>query len=40
MDLRADAFNVFNHPQFSGINNTINFASSTSTTPSQLTPPG
>ena len=33
MDLRADAFNVFNYAQFSGINNTINFASPTSTTP-------
>ncbi len=26
MQLRADAFNVFNHPQFSGINSTLNMA--------------
>jgi hypothetical protein len=34
--LRADAFNVFNHTQFSGINSTINFASPGSTTPTNL----
>jgi hypothetical protein len=33
MELRGDAFNVFNHPQFNGINSTINFASPTSTAP-------
>ncbi len=27
MELRVDAFNVFNHPQFSGINSTVSFAS-------------
>jgi len=26
IELRADAFNVFNHTQFSGINSTLNFA--------------
>lgn len=26
LELRADAFNVFNHTQFSGINSTLNFA--------------
>jgi hypothetical protein len=34
--LRADAFNVFNHTQFSGINSTINFASLTNPTPTNL----
>ena len=29
IELRADAFNVFNHTQFSGINSTINFTSLT-----------
>ena len=33
MELRADVFNAFNHPQFNGINSTINFASPNSTTP-------
>jgi hypothetical protein len=33
MEIRADAFNVFNHPQFNGINNTISFASPTSVSP-------
>jgi len=39
-ELRADAFNVFNHPQFSGINSTINFTGPTSTSaiPSSLFP--
>jgi hypothetical protein len=36
IQLRADAFNVFNHTQFSGINSTINFASPGSTTPTNL----
>jgi hypothetical protein len=31
-ELRADAFNVFNHTQFNGLNATANFASITSTT--------
>ena len=26
MELRADAFNVFNHTQFSGYNATVNFS--------------
>ena len=26
IELRADAFNVFNHTQFSGVNSTLNFA--------------
>jgi hypothetical protein len=40
MELRGDAFNAFNHPQFNGINSTINFASPSSTTavPSSLYP--
>lgn len=33
VELRADAFNAFNHPQFNGINNTLNHASPTSTAP-------
>jgi hypothetical protein len=33
MELRADAFNVFNHAQFNGINSTVSYASPTSTTP-------
>ncbi len=32
-ELRADAFNAFNHTQFTGINSTINFLSPTSTAP-------
>jgi hypothetical protein len=32
MQLRADAFNAFNHTQFSGINATANYSSLTSTT--------
>ncbi|MBV9081845.1 MAG: hypothetical protein JOZ62_04155, partial [Acidobacteriaceae bacterium] len=33
VELRADAFNVFNHPQFNGINSSVSFASPTSTAP-------
>ena len=33
MELRADAFNVFNHPQFNGINSTLSYAGPTSTAP-------
>jgi hypothetical protein len=33
MELRADAFNVFNHAQFNGINSSVSYASPTSTTP-------
>ncbi|MBO0860430.1 MAG: TonB-dependent receptor [Chloracidobacterium sp.] len=36
VQLRADAFNVFNHTQFSGINSTINFSSLTNPTPTNL----
>ncbi|HKX31327.1 MAG TPA: TonB-dependent receptor [Blastocatellia bacterium] len=36
LQLRADAFNVFNHTQFSGINSTLNFRSSTDLTPANL----
>jgi hypothetical protein len=36
LQLRADAFNVFNHTQFSGINSTINFTSLTNSTPTNL----
>jgi carboxypeptidase family protein len=36
LQLRADAFNVFNHTQFSSINNTINFTSLTDSTPTNL----
>jgi carboxypeptidase family protein/TonB-dependent receptor-like protein len=36
LQLRADAFNVFNHTQFSGINSTINFGSPGSSTPTNL----
>jgi hypothetical protein len=32
MQFRADAFNAFNHTQFSGINATANYSSLTSTT--------
>src|SRR5262249_34906615 len=35
-ELRVDAFNVFNHTQFSGINSTLNFASLTNLTPTNL----
>ncbi len=36
IQLRADAFNVFNHTQFSGVNNTINFKSLTDPTVTNL----
>ncbi|HCC58813.1 MAG TPA: hypothetical protein DEQ47_16455 [Solibacterales bacterium] len=36
IQLRADAFNVFNHTQFNGVNNTINFKSLTDPTPTNL----
>src|SRR5215813_5209972 len=36
LQLRADAFNVFNHTQFNGINSTINFTSLTNSTPTNL----
>ena len=36
IQLRADAFNVFNHTQFSGVNSTINFTSLTNSTPTNL----
>jgi hypothetical protein len=36
MQLRADAFNVFNHTQFSGVNSTITYASFTNLTPTNL----
>jgi MFS family permease len=36
LELRLDAFNVFNHTQFSGINSTINFTSITNATPTNL----
>jgi hypothetical protein len=36
LQLRADAFNAFNHTQFSSINSTINFTSLTNSTPTNL----
>ncbi len=36
LQLRADAFNVFNHTQFNGINSTLNFTSITNATPTNL----
>lgn len=36
LQLRADAFNVFNHTQFSGYNSTINFAGLNNPTPTNL----
>jgi hypothetical protein len=36
LQLRADAFNAFNHTQFSAINSTINFTSLTNSTPTNL----
>jgi hypothetical protein len=36
IELRADAFNVFNHTQFNGINSTLSFASLTNLTPNNL----
>jgi hypothetical protein len=35
-DIRVDAFNVFNHAQFNGLENTINFTSLTNATPTNL----
>jgi hypothetical protein len=36
LQFRADAFNAFNHTQFSGINSTVNFASLSNWTPTNL----
>jgi hypothetical protein len=36
LQFRIDAFNVFNHTQFSGINSTLTFASITNPTPTNL----
>ena len=36
LELRFDAFNVFNHPQYSGVNSTLNFRSLTDPTPTNL----
>ena len=36
LQLRCDAFNVFNHTQFSGLNTTINFTSITNPTPTNM----
>jgi hypothetical protein len=36
LQLRGDAFNVFNHTQFSGVNSTITYASLTNLTPTNL----
>jgi hypothetical protein len=36
MELRADAFNVFNQTQFTGVNSTITYASLTNLTPTNL----
>jgi hypothetical protein len=35
-DVRVDAFNIFNHTQFTGVENTINFTSLTNPTPTNL----
>ncbi len=35
-EFRADAFNAFNHPQFQGMNSTLNFASLTNPNPTNL----
>ena len=35
-EFRVDAFNVFNHTQFSGVNSTINLTSTTNPTPTNL----
>jgi hypothetical protein len=32
LDVRGEAFNIFNHPQFSGVNNTIDFSGLTNPT--------
>jgi hypothetical protein len=36
LQIRLDAFNVFNHAQFNGINSTINFTGITNATPTNL----
>ncbi|MGH9581879.1 MAG: hypothetical protein ACRD4O_02945, partial [Bryobacteraceae bacterium] len=36
LELRVDAFNVFNHAQFNGLETTINFTSLTDGTPTNL----
>ena len=36
LEIRADAFNALNHTQFSGVNSTINYASLTDPTPTNL----
>jgi hypothetical protein len=36
LQLRADAFNVFNHTQFDGINSNLTFTSLTDRTPTNL----
>ncbi len=36
LELRADAFNIFNHTQFNGLNSTLNFRSITDSTPTNL----
>ncbi len=36
LELRADAFNIFNHTQFNGLNSTLNFKSLTDSTPTNL----
>jgi Carboxypeptidase regulatory-like domain/TonB-dependent Receptor Plug Domain len=36
LQFRADAFNVFNHTQYSGINSTVTYASLTNPTPTNL----
>jgi hypothetical protein len=36
IQFRADAFNAFNHTQFSGYNSTVNYASLTNPTPTNL----
>ncbi len=36
LQLRGDAFNVFNHTQFSGVNSTITYSSFTNLTPTNL----
>ena len=36
LQFRIDAFNVFNHTQFSGVNSTITYASLTNLTPTNL----
>jgi hypothetical protein len=36
LQLRGDTFNTFNHTQFSGVNATVNYASLTNPTPTNL----